>query len=178
MYRTGDLARWRADGVLDFLGRADHQVKVRGFRIEPGEIEAALGAMPRWRSVQCWRVRPAGRSGWCLRVAVAGSGVDAGALPRASQPQPARLHVSDSDCCAGSAAAHPNGKLDRKALPAPDLTPTAPRAARTPQEEILCALFAEVLGVAGVGIEDNFFALGGDSIVSIQLVSRARKAAW
>src|SRR5262249_58452183 len=69
-----------------------------------------------------------------------------------------------------------NGKLDRRALPAPDLTPQVVRSPRTPQEEVLCALYAEVLGVERVGIDDNFFALGGDSITSIQLVSRARKA--
>src|SRR5262249_6910712 len=70
----------------------------------------------------------------------------------------------------------PNGKLDRKALPAPDLTPAVAREPRAPQEQVLCALFAEVLGLPRVGIDDNFFALGGDSIMSIQLVSRARAA--
>src|SRR4029453_8744692 len=107
---------------------------------------------------------------------VSGQSMDAAAL---------RSHLATSlpDCMGPSAFVMldklpltPNGKLDRKALPAPDLAPTAWRGPRTTREELLCGLFAEVLGLARVGIDDNFFALGGDSIMSIQLVSRARQA--
>ena len=177
MYRTGDLARWRPDGVLEFLGRADQQVKLRGFRIEPGEIEAALRGILRWRRRWCWRARMRrGRSGWWpmwwrRRIA----SVDAAALR-------AQLGASLPDYMVPSAFVvldalplTPNGKLDRRALPAPDLTPTtAWRAPRTPQEEVLCALFAEVLGVERVGIDDNFFELGGHSLLATRLISRIR----
>jgi aryl carrier-like protein len=210
MYRSGDLARWRADGVLEFLGRADAQVKLRGFRIEPGEIEAALlrhGAVAQVAVVA--RDDAAGGERLVAYVVLRGGGQGAGGESgresgearapenaEASQRAPASPQGSD---WASELRAHvagllpdymvpsafvlldrlpltPNGKLDRRALPAPVVRDSVEGRPRTPQEEILCGLFAEVLGLGRVGTDDNFFELGGDSIVSIQLVSRARKA--
>ena len=179
MYRTGDLARWRADGVLEFLGRADQQVKLRGFRIEPGEIEAALLARAGVaQAAVVAREDRAGASGssptWCGargRRRAGGAARAAGGACCRTTWCPAAFVMLDR------LPLTPNGKLDRRALPAPETATaaaTAPRARR--RRTLLCGLFAEMLGLARVGVDDNFFALGGDSIMSIQLVSRARAA--
>ncbi|MGA5036763.1 non-ribosomal peptide synthase/polyketide synthase [Streptomyces capoamus] len=181
MYRTGDLARWTADGRLDYLGRADDQIKVRGHRIEPGEIEAALLALPGVTAAAVAAVPDAqGHPRLAAYVVPA---------PGAPRPDPADLRaalrrvlpdalVPSSFTPLDALPLTTSGKLDRRALPAPT-APDAERefvAPRTPDEETLAGIWAEVLGVARVGVTDNFFELGGDSILSIQAVSRARAA--
>jgi mycobactin peptide synthetase MbtF len=178
MYRTGDLGRWTPGGELVFAGRVDEQVKVRGFRVEPGEVETVLAAH---ESVgQAVVVVREGRL-VAYVVPAAGDGVDgvdgavlrefvAGKLP--DYMVPAVVVVLDG------LPVTVNGKLDRAALPAPVFAGSAGggREARTPVEGLLCGLFGEVLGLERVGAEDSFFELGGDSIMSMLLVSRARRA--
>ncbi|MDX3695572.1 amino acid adenylation domain-containing protein [Streptomyces europaeiscabiei] len=178
LYRTGDLARWTADGRIDYLGRADDQVKIRGFRIEPAEIEAALTTHPEVGQALVTVHQDGPRK---LLVAYVVPVPD-------SAPDPARLraHVAgrlpDHMVPAAVVALErfpqlANGKLDRSALPAPDFSAlSSGRAPATPVEELLCTVFAEVLGLERVGVDDDFFALGGDSIVAMQLVGRARAA--
>ncbi|MFJ7275145.1 amino acid adenylation domain-containing protein [Kitasatospora sp. NPDC098663] len=183
MYRTGDLVRRRIDGEIEYLGRTDDQVKVRGFRIELGEIEAALAAVPGVaQAAVTARALTEGGARQLLGYVVpqAGAGVapeGVRAAVAAVLPEhmvPAVLTVLDA------LPLSVNGKLDRKALPAPGrhTAPAAPSAVGSSPAAALARVFAEVLGLAEVGEDENFFALGGDSIVSIQLISRARKAGF
>jgi amino acid adenylation domain-containing protein len=180
MYRTGDRVRWRGDGQLDFLGRVDFQVKVRGFRIEPGEVELALTAQP-----------AVGSAAVVAREDAPGdTRLVAYVTPRgAERPEPAELRRA----LAAILSAHmvptewvvlemlplnPHGKVDRRALPAPGPRPTFPThraAGRTPAEELVADAWEKVLGVRP-GVHDNFFELGGHSLRATQLISRIREA--
>ncbi|MGP3689624.1 amino acid adenylation domain-containing protein [Streptomyces sp. IBSNAI002] len=182
MYRTGDLVRLRADGQLEFLGRADDQVKIRGYRIELGEVESALAALPGVGSAAVVvREDTPGVKRLVAYVTSTGAGSGAGSLDGARVRERLASALPDHMVPAAvvvleSLPTNVSGKLDRAALPAPGFgTATPSRPPRDAREEALCTVFAEVLGLATAGIDDDFFGLGGDSIVSIRLVTRARK---
>jgi amino acid adenylation domain-containing protein/non-ribosomal peptide synthase protein (TIGR01720 family) len=179
LYRTGDLARWRADGALDYLGRLDHQVKIRGLRIELGEIEAVLQRQDGVETaVVAAQDGPNGKRLVAYVSARAGYSLDRDALM-------AGLAAALPDYMVPAAWVElerfplsPNGKIDRRALPVPEAPEHAWEAPQGEAESALAAIWQQLLGVARVGRHDNFFELGGDSILSLQIVEQARLAGW
>src|SRR5207248_11339644 len=176
LYRTGDLARWRPDGALDYLGRIDHQVKIRGFRIEPGEIEAALLAHPGIEQAAVVARDDAGDRR-LVAYLVGEAAADAAELRAHLQRTLPDYMVPAALVALDQLPLTSNGKLDRNALPAPEAhSRQTYLATRNAAEQALAGILAGVLGLDRVGIDDNFFALGGDSIQSIQVVARAHRA--
>ncbi|MBD0694491.1 non-ribosomal peptide synthetase [Streptomyces sp. CBMA123] len=174
MYRTGDLARWTTMGELEFVGRADDQVKLRGFRIELGEVEGAFAAHPAVGQITALvrEDRPGDKR---LVAYVTGDATPEELRAFAADRLPGYM-VPAAVVVLDALPVTPNGKVDRRALPAPDFSGTEGRAPRTGTERALSELFAEVLQVAEPSIDDSFFDLGGHSLLATKLVSRIRTA--
>jgi amino acid adenylation domain-containing protein len=178
MYRTGDLARWTAEGELEFISRVDEQVKIRGFRIELGEIVTVLSEDSSvGRAVVVPREdRPGDRRLVAYVVPAPGHRPDPAVLREFARTRLPAYMVPAAVMVVDALPLTPNGKLDQRALPAPVyLAATVSREPRTPMEEVLCELFAEVLGVDVVAPEDGFFDSGGDSVLAARLVARIRE---
>ncbi len=178
MYRTGDRVLWTPDGELRFLGRADGQVKLRGVRVEPGEVERVLAAHPAvGQALAVVREdRPGDKRLVAYAVPRAGDAVTATELlAEARRVLPEHL-VPGAVVVLDALPLTVNGKPDRAALPVPDRPAATPggRAPRNAREEVLCALFAEILDVPRVTVDDNFFTLGGHSLLGVRLVNRMR----
>jgi amino acid adenylation domain-containing protein/non-ribosomal peptide synthase protein (TIGR01720 family) len=181
LYRTGDLVRYRSDGTLEFQGRRDHQVKLRGYRIELGEIEAVLGQHPEVQAtVALVREDQPGDKRMVAYIVPAQASVSASDLRRYLQERVPDYMVPAHFVMLDALPVTPNGKLDRRALPAPEgVRPELDSAYQAPQgplEQTLAKIWTQVLRIDQVGRHDNFFELGGDSILSIQIVAKASQA--
>jgi amino acid adenylation domain-containing protein len=180
LYRTGDLGRWLSNGELEYIGRADFQVKVRGFRIELGEIEAVLeqDASVQQAVVVAREDVPGNKRLVAYVMGRSGQKVDVRALREHAQGKLPEYMVPPVIMVLEALPLSPNGKVDRKALPAPSFERAERRyvAPSTPTQQVLANIWAEVLRVEKVGTEDDFFALGGHSLLATQVVSRVRSA--
>ncbi|MEW5931706.1 MAG: amino acid adenylation domain-containing protein, partial [Gemmatimonadota bacterium] len=174
MYRTGDRVRWLADGTLEFLGRLDRQVKVRGFRIEPGEVEAVLRQAPGVADAAV-EVRADARGEGRLVGWVVAEEARRGEILAFARTRLPEYMVPAALVALGEFPLTPSGKVDRRALPDPEAGAADDTAPSTPTEEVLAGIWAEVLGLEAVGAGEGFFALGGQSLLATQVVSRIRR---
>ncbi len=178
MYRTGDLVRWRADGTLEFVGRADDQLKIRGFRVEPGEIAVRLCGHDDVAdaAVVAAEVSPGTRQLVAYVVPVPGRTPLACQLRRFLSDQIPAYMIPDAIVPVAALPRAGNGKVDKNALPTPPPAVTGSRQASSPIEKLLSALWADILAVPEVGVDDDFFDLGGDSLRAVQLAARMSEA--
>ncbi len=180
MYKTGDLCRWLPDGNLEYLGRLDNQVKLRGFRIELGEIEAVLARHPRVHQclVMAREDTPGDKRLVAYLVAAAGEPVQEDDLRAHLKRSLPEFMLPSAFVVLAAFPLTPNGKINRKALPVPEYKGESEKytAPRTPIEEVVAGIWAEVLRLQQVGIHDDFFALGGHSLLATQVISRVRQA--
>ena len=177
MYRTGDLAQWLKDGRLDYIGRIDHQVKIRGFRIELGEIEHVLlkHSSVMQTAVIAREDNPGDMRLAAYIVPYKGDIIDSKDLRHFAARELPDYMVPTSFTCIDALPLTPNGKLDVKNLPKPETKVTTEGLPNTPQEELLCDLFRDVLKLPEIGIHDSFFELGGHSLLAVQLVGRIKE---
>ncbi|HYW08682.1 MAG TPA: amino acid adenylation domain-containing protein, partial [Longimicrobium sp.] len=179
LYQTGDRARWRADGALEFLGRLDFQVKVRGFRIEPGEIESVLVAHPAVREAVVTARDDTGETRLVAYVTGHGGPPDPGELRRFLRERLPEHMVPAAFVALDALPLSPSGKVDRRALPAPEAAPAGAHPALPPATELerrIAEAWSEVLAVKAAGVEDNFFDLGGHSLLLARV--HRRLAEW
>jgi len=176
MFRSGDRARVRADGALEFLGRLDDQVKVRGFRVEPGEIEAALAEHPDLvDAIVTVREDAPGDKRLVAYVVLRGENVSPTALRQWLQNRLPDYMVPSAFVPLDTLPLTPNGKVERRALPAPSSAPAGPLPRTRDTVDVIAEIWREVLGVAHVGPDDDFFDLGGHSLVAVQVLGRVRR---
>ncbi|HEY0409314.1 MAG TPA: non-ribosomal peptide synthetase, partial [Candidatus Dormibacteraeota bacterium] len=181
LYRTGDLARWQPDGNLEFLGRTDQQLKIRGFRVEPGEIESVLAAHPRGREAAVVARQAPGTAARRLvaYVVTQGEAVSAAELRSQVRERLPEYMVPSAFHFLEALPLTPSGKVNRRALPELDAAAGEEAGAatlpRTPLEEELAAIWRQVLDVERVGVHDSFFDLGGHSLLAVRLLARIRR---
>jgi amino acid adenylation domain-containing protein len=178
MYRTGDRVRRRQDGTLEFEGRTDQQIKIRGFRIEPGEIEAALAALPEISQAVVVARDPGQQQARLVAYVIPAPGaqIDTASLRKTLAAQLPDYMVPAAFVPLQHLPLSANGKIDRNALPQTELQKNTYRHPRTPTEEILCRVMAEILDIDQVGADDDFFELGGHSLSAARVASRLNEA--